>query len=516
MSLFNSTDRRFAQAIADLSYCNPFLPERIEWERVALGDQFDETEAVWSKRGDWESGRPNVLRLQERTEALATRLRDELAGGAKADAAEIRLYEDLVNYLLYHRYRPQLAVASAAEVGKPHPLRFWKQFLNDYQHFLVPLACGPSEPANAAHLFACFYQLNRAFMHIFDNLIGSSLPAARLRAAVWQSVFTHDMRRYRRALYDRMVDFTALVTGPSGTGKELVARAIGLSRFVPFDPVKQQFTDTGNAFHPLNLSALSATLIESELFGHCRGAFTGAVDDRTGWLEICQPHGTVFLDEIGDLDTAIQVKLLRVLQVRKFQRLGETTDRYFPGKIIAATNRDLAARIAEGAFREDLYYRLCSDIVSTPTLREQLADCPGDLANLILFITKRIVGEEAESLAREIEAWIVDKLGRDYTWPGNIRELEQCVRNVIVRQHYQPRRVATVRADDPRQETINALVSGSLTADELLCRYCTQVYAETGSYEQAAERLHLDRRTVKAKVDPELLARLKSSTAKLR
>jgi hypothetical protein len=391
MSLFTSADRRFAQAIADLSYCNPFLPERIEWERVALGEQFDESDAVWSRHGDWERDRPNIARLYERTESLVTSLRERLAGGERAGEADFILYQDLVDYLLYHRYRSQLAGAidaSLSSTEKQRPVRFWKQFLSDHQHFLALPEQEVADTADAVHLLACFFQVRRAFTHIFDNLVGSSLPAARLRAAVWQSLFTHDMRRCRRSLYNRMGDFTTLITGASGTGKELVARAIGLSRYIPFDPEKQQFTDDfAGSFHPLNLSALSATLIESELFGHCRGAFTGAVSDRAGWLEVCKPLGTVFLDEIGDLDAAIQVKLLRVLQTRTFQRLGETTDRGFQGKIIAATNQDLAAKIGDGKFREDFYYRLCSDIVTTPTLHQQLADCPDDLGNLVLFIT---------------------------------------------------------------------------------------------------------------------------------
>ena len=194
------------------------------------------------------------------------------------------------------------------------------------------------------------------------------------------------MRRCRRSLYSRMGDFTTLISGPSGTGKELVARAIGLSRFIPFDPVAQRFADDlAGSFHALNLSALSSTLIESELFGHRRGTFTGTVGDRIGWLEVCRPLGAVFLDEIGELEPGIQVKLLRVLQTRTFQRLGETTDRTFHGKLIAATNQDLASKIEDGSFREDFYYRLCSDIITTPSLREQLDDSPQDLGNLVHF-----------------------------------------------------------------------------------------------------------------------------------
>ena len=110
------------------------------------------------------------------------------------------------------------------------------------------------------------------------------MPAARLRGAVWQSIFTHDMRRYRRSLYRRMGAITTLVTGPSGTGKELVARAVGMSRYIPFDAKTQTFSaGFRGAFHTLNLSALSPTLIESDLFGHRRGAYTGALEDRAGW-----------------------------------------------------------------------------------------------------------------------------------------------------------------------------------------------------------------------------------------
>src|SRR5262249_30706093 len=161
--------------------------------------------------------------------------------------------------------------------------------------------------------------------------------------------------------------------GPSGTGKELAARAIAQSRYVPFDSRRLVFADEGAvSFFPINISALSPTLVESELFGHRRGSFTGAIADRKGWLETCPPPGSVFLDELGDLDPAIQVKLLRVIETRSFHPVGDTASRQFQGKLIAATNRDLAADIRKGRFREDLYYRLCSDQIATPALAEQV------------------------------------------------------------------------------------------------------------------------------------------------
>jgi DNA-binding NtrC family response regulator len=302
---------------------------------------------------------------------------------------------------------------------------------------------------------------------------------------------------------------TILIQGESGTGKELVARAIGLSRFIPFDPRSRSFSeDYVSVFHPLNIAALPSTLVESELFGHKRGAFTGALADREGWLETCRARGTVFLDEIGELAADIQIKLLRALESRGFNRLGETKERRFLGKIVAATNRDLAAEMAEGRFRPDLYYRLCADVIRTPTLREQLRDAPEDLSNLLLVVAARLVGEqEAESLVSEAQDWIRRELGPDYDWPGNVRELEQCVRNLLIRRAYQPPRLGPPA---PERELLDAVTAGSLSADELLRRYCTLVYARTGSYESAARQLGLDRRTVKAKVDRGLLEALRA------
>src|SRR5206468_1890299 len=140
----------------------------------------------------------------------------------------------------------------------------------------------------------------------------------------------------------------------------------------------------------------------------------------------------VFLDEIAETEAAIQVKLLRVVQTRTFQRVGETQDRPFRGKIVAATNRDLAAEMQAGRFRPDLYYRLCSNVIETPSLAAQLREAPDELANLVLYLARGIAGEaEAPALAKETEAWIAGHLGPDYSWPGNVRELEQCVRNVM-------------------------------------------------------------------------------------
>ena len=496
-------DRRRATAIARLVYCNPFLTERMECEKEALGDEFVKSEASWHLGADPHGTRPNLVVLQQRVEEVAARTRQRIAGGATATTGELSQYEDLVMYLLYYRYKEVFEQLILAQPRKLTPRELgekYDKFVADVHHFLGIPGVDLPEYHDAAHGFACFFQVRRAFHQIFNHIVGGSSPAAQLRAAAWQSIFTHDMRRYRRVMYNRMGDMTTLITGPSGTGKELVARAIGLSRYIPFDPNSKSFTeDFAGSFHPLNLSALSPTLIESELFGHRRGAFTGALEDRTGWLELCPPLGTVFLDEVGELDGAIQVKLLRVLQTRTFQRLGESATRHFKGKVIAATNRDLGRDMAAGGFRTDFYYRLCSDLVTTPSLREQVAGDPKELRNLIHFIARHVVGEEAETLTEEVARWISQHLGDDYAWPGNFRELEQCVRNVLIRQEYHPATSAGA-ASSPAEELAAELDAGRLTADEMLRRYCKLVYARTNNYEETARRLGLDRRTVRSKV----------------
>jgi transcriptional regulator with AAA-type ATPase domain len=535
--LFDPAERHFAEIMSRLVNTNPFLPDWVALEREALGPTYRESPPVYSRSGIWDPRRvhPNLELLHGRNCRLAEQGRQRLEQGVTATDEERPLYESVALYQVYENcYEAFSAVVDyghceAADSGNeakggPHwktaIAAAWDGFRADYARFFRKFGMRLWEGQEPAHVFACFFQMRRAFHHIYNNILGSSQIAARLRGAVWQTIFTHDLRRWSRSLYGRMGDFPTLITGPSGTGKELVARAVGLSRHVPFDARKKQFetndpkrptADPGGSFYPLNLSALAQTLIESELFGHVAGAFTGAVSERWGKLdeEVCDAYGTVFLDEIGELDAAIQVKLLRVLQDRRFQRLGENKDRRFVGKIVAATNRDLAAEMRAGRFREDFYYRLCADRIETPSLRDQLAEAPEDLYHLLFFVARKAIGdEEAEPLALEVQRWIDQNLGPDYPWPGNFRELEQCVRNVMIRHTYEPVPLRARPANDPRQELAAAVVEGALTAADLERRYFTLVYAQKGSFQEAAEHLGCDWRTLRSKIDPGFLQKL--------
>lgn len=482
--------------------CNPFLPERITAEREALGAAFEEREADWNTRPPTARATPNHAALTARCAEVADRMRAAWPKDGRVSREAAADYEAVVGYWLYQTYaaRFDAFILAALDGRGGERVDFYPAFRADAEaRYRLPGFAEAFGVQEAPHLFASAFQIRRAFHNIFGSLVGGSAPMARLRAAIWQSIFTHDLARYRRGLFARMADFATLVIGPSGTGKELVARAIALSRYVPYEPKRGGFAgDFSAGFFPLNLAALSPTLIESELFGHRRGAFTGALADRAGWMEVCPPSGAVFLDEIGEVGTDIQVKLLRVLQSRTFQPLGGTDSKRFAGKIIAATNRDLPAEIRAGRFREDFYYRLCSDQLTTPSLREQLDASAGELETLVRHIAGKLLDEdEAETFTRETLAWIERNLGARYAWPGNFRELEQCVRNLVLRGDYRPAGPLVRGGSEDWNVFIEA---GALTAEELLRRYTRIVHAQAGTIEETARRLDLDRRTVKARL----------------
>jgi transcriptional regulator of acetoin/glycerol metabolism len=532
MGLLTSRDWRAAKAIAGICHVNPFLPERVDLERQALGTRYkEEGPLIWARPGEGrEEYRGNIPAMRERAEAIVSEMLRRIEEGGTAEPEELLVYEDLALFLLYARHMDDLEgiiTKSLQRTDWDGQASFWPAFQADFRHYFhLPGQELPSHHDSRV-IFAWLFQIERAFTHIYSRIIGGSMPVAQLRAAAWQSIFTHNMRRYIQILHKKMAHVTTLITGPSGTGKELVAQAIGRSRYLAFDVVKKEFARS--RYTALNLSAFVPTLLESELFGHVKAAFNGA-SERKGWLEQCsESHDTVFLDEIGELDEAIQVKLLRVLQERCFVRVGETTDQppKFHAKIIAATNRDLAAAMRAGKFREDFYHRLCDDHIVTPSLAEQLAERPQDLTEMVRFLVSQILGEltlgpdgptDAETCAREANAltgeavdWIKKNL-KDYPWPGNFRELSRCVRNVMIRGSYRrpvsPRDVAGGLG--PVEELLHNVRKVEYTEDKLLgCYYALAYFRLDESWAAAGRRLGVDYRTVQVRHDPAFLEKLR-------
>jgi NtrC-family two-component system response regulator AlgB len=273
-------------------------------------------------------------------------------------------------------------------------------------------------------------------------------------------------------------DAPILLCGESGTGKGVLARAI-----------HARSPRAAGPFVTVSCPSLSATLLESELFGHVRGAFTGAVRDTAGKVGAAE-GGTLFLDEIGDLPPPLQPKLLRLLQERQYERVGEAQTRTSDVRILAATNRPLQAEISAGRFREDLFYRLNVIEVALPPLRQRPRDVPR-LADHLLAFFARSAGKALTGFTDEARAAL-----QRYPWPGNVREL----RNAVERGVILAAGPAVGLADLPVQVGAPARagveVGGRVTLDQLEAEHIRRVLAATPTIEEAAEVLGIDPSTL--------------------
>lgn len=277
---------------------------------------------------------------------------------------------------------------------------------------------------------------------------------------------------------------TVLIQGESGTGKELVAKAI------------HQLSSRNKAtFVPVHCAALSTALLESELFGHEKGAFTGAAERRKGRFEMAD-GGTLFLDEIGEIDSSVQVKILRALEERKFERVGGQDTVEVDTRLVAATNRDLKKMVADGDFREDLFYRLYVVVITLPPLRER----SGDVA---LLLTHFLAEFNAEN-GRSIEGFSSEamELLMAYRWPGNVRELRNAVEQMVVLARSARIGVRDVPAHIREANDAGVTVSvGSGTLEDLEKQAIAQALkACGGNRTRAAEQLGISRRTLHRKI----------------
>lgn len=352
------------------------------------------------------------------------------------------------------------------------------------------------EDGEILHFIALCYQLRRAFYFIDRGLVGQSPCMRTLRESLWNNVFTCDLSLYHQVLWSRMEDFSTLIFGETGTGKGTAARAIGQSGFIPFDAKAGRFKESFlKTFLPLNISQFSENLIESELFGHKKGAFTGAVDEHKGLFDQCSPHGAIFLDEIGEVSVPVQIKLLRILEERVFSPVGSHDEHRFEGRIIAATNREFRDLPGSDFFRSDFFYRLCSDIIVVPPLRDRIREQPGELEDLLAHTVEKIVGRPSEDLASMVGKEIGCRLGRDYAWPGNVRELGQIVRRVLLKRTVQDGAWTTPA---PGGTGLPELMDpGRMSAMDLVKTYCRMLYDRHGNLGEVARITLLDRRTVK-------------------
>lgn len=482
-------ERELLGLITDTVYANPF-----DKEAEGLGRLIGQSKApaVSSKAERYAELMPI---LQEKLEALGRRGLTRLERFGAEDRPLMRLV------YLFWCYQRQLPFFDALIQGQlqgckgPGVLASSGELIGELRGFGF-------DPVEAHRFIALFYQLRRAYYFIEQALVGRSAPMGRLRKALWNSVFTQDLRSYALFLWERMEDFSTLLLGETGTGKGSAAAAIGRSGPILFDPRTNGFECGFNdTFIATNLSQFPEALIESELFGHRKGAFTGAVEHHEGLFARCRSQGTLFLDEIGDVILPVQTKLLRVLQERRFNPVGSHTEQRFAGRIIAATNRSIGDLIRKEGFRRDFFYRLSSNIIRVPPLRERIQDQPEELAELVETLLVRMVGNGAEALREQVMRALAG-LPRDYPWPGNVRELEQAVRRIILNGRYDPDPLFGSSRDSLEPDAwLWSLERGELDATQLLGGYCRRLYQRLGSYEAVARITGLDRRTAKKHIE---------------
>ena len=481
----SAADREFFAALAQVVFGNLYSLRRAELI-VRLAPE--------ARLGDL-TAQPNPL-AQAVEARLAPLFADNRAALARLGDADRAVVEPALLYVCFHRFVPQLDALIERQLkqsGTPVSVPFGDDALGEL------VRNGYSEE-RAARYFAFIFHLRRAFYFIHGALAGESESMRRLREALWNNIVTHDMRGYETALWNRMEDFSTLLLGETGTGKGSAAAAIGRAGFIPYLPAEHRFAASfADAFIAINLSQFSEALIESELFGHVKGAFTGAIGNHDGLLERCSQHGALFLDEIGEVSVPVQIKLLQVLQDRVFTPVGGHERKRFSGRVIAATNRPLGALRREGRFRDDFFYRLCSDVIEMPTLRQRIAEAPGELEQLVRLLVARIAGTEDTELADGVMEALDASVPPNYAWPGNVRELEQAVRRVLLTGRYAGDLVDAPRSED--DALVSKLRAGELSAAQLLEQYCALLYRRFGTYAEVAKRTGLDPRTSRKYVE---------------
>jgi len=476
-SKINHQERKFLEQVAQSIYANPFTQTRHKADCRLAGLPED-------------SGSATVL--QAAINRVNTRV-EKLTHHHNATLDDYRLRDrqvmaNLFLFALFHKYLSLFDrhIRKQNQTVESLPLDFGRTLENELGRF------GFSR-AETIQYIGLFFQMRRAFFFINTSLIGAGLCMRELRAHLWNIVFTHDIIEYSQNLVNKLEDFSTLLLGETGTGKGLAAASIGRSGFIPYNIKTNRFAVSfTQAFLSINLCQFSEQLIESELFGHARGAFTGAVTDYQGIFSRSNSHGAVFLDEIGEVSVQTQIKLLRILKERIFTPVGSHATHRFKGRLIGATNRNLEKLITQGKFREDFYYRLCTDIVTLPPLRQKINEYPGELEGLTTHLVYKIAGQQAEKLLDVVLSTLDSREILEYDWPGNVRELEQVIRRILLHGTCKLTK-SNVRTD----AFCEIMLKEQPSVAELTSRYCRILFQQHHTLQAVARITGLDRRTVK-------------------
>lgn len=471
---------QFFSLVHEAVRANPFSQSRIDLDLKITG----------LKPGATTDDR--VIKLVQEIENRCNDLTGKPVDIRQYRGKEKTILKNSILFVLFHRFLDKFDthIEDQVAAGKtPVPFAFADQIIGY-------LRDRGFETQEAIHYFSLNFQLRRAFYFIDQNIKGQCQSMIKLKESLWNNVFTNSLEIYDSHLWNRMEDFSTLILGETGTGKGAVATSIGRSGYIPFDYKKKQFKESfDRSFVSLNLSQYSENLIESELFGHKKGAFTGAVNDHKGVLEMSSPHGAIFLDEIGEVSIPVQIKLLKVLEERTFSPVGGYDQKRFKGRIIAATNRSIEDILDKKILRQDFFYRLCSDLIVMPPLRQRFKEDPKEMETLLAFTMDKILGETSKDLVKMVKTAMTKQPGKNYSWPGNVREFAQSVRRILLNHSYSGMHSSSQLP--VRSGFLSEIETGKLDSLSLIQGYCYSLYQKAGTYGDVAKTTKLDRRTVK-------------------
>lgn len=480
---------RILKKVSDAAVSNPFSLERDRIDAEIISELLPSARKAETGAAAIASAAAEILDTFLNAKGMAEKL----------TAAQKELLSDSSLFVVFHRFIDQFdafILRQNETSGTSLELPFAAEIEASLSKF--------GFRQNSAHYIAVFFQMRRAFYFISHYVGGESEPVRKLRERLWRTLFTIDLRHYISVLFDKMESYSVLLLGETGVGKGQAAAALGRSAYIPFDSKTKKFdANFLDIFISANISEYPETLVESELFGHKKGSFTGALENHSGLFGQTHSRGVLFLDEIGELDAPLQVKILRVLQERVFSPVGSHEKKRFSGRLIAATNAQLEEKVASGLFRPDLYHRLASDVIFIPPLRDRFSGANAEQTLLVSRVLTRLLGGADPVVEHRIAGLLKKTVPADYHWPGNLREFEQVIRRALL--HGTELDAASLGLE--RKHGVFGLNSAGpagvkwqdtqWTADELMARYARSAYESLGSYEKVAQKLQVDWRTVK-------------------